>query len=132
MKHTKGHIVTYKLIMALSSGQKFASSSGDPTLEGDPTGLEVPESSTSSRFLLLLGETAEGGESRDSETSVSVSLSEEEAADLREITRSFARFVGNDGTLFDFSTLRKRGKRDGDLMVLWRKKSTRQKKSYAI
>jgi hypothetical protein len=42
--------------------------------------------------------------------------------------RSFARFVGNDGTLFDFSTLRKRGKRDGDLMVLWRKKSTRQKK----
>jgi hypothetical protein len=40
-------------------------------------GLEVPESSTSSLFILLLGETAEGGDRPDSEGSDSVSFSEE-------------------------------------------------------
>jgi hypothetical protein len=43
-------------------------------------GLEVPESSISSLFLLFLGETAEGGERTDSEASDS-DLSEE-AVDL--------------------------------------------------
>jgi hypothetical protein len=44
-------------------------------------GLEVPESSTSSLFLLFFGAAAEGGERADSEASDSVSLSKE-AADL--------------------------------------------------
>jgi hypothetical protein len=44
-------------------------------------GLEVPECSTSSLFLLFFGEAAEGGERADSEASDFVSSSDE-AADL--------------------------------------------------
>jgi hypothetical protein len=59
----------------------FPSFSGEVSWTGDFPALEVPESSSSSLFLLFFGEAAEGSEREDSAASVSTSFSEE-AADL--------------------------------------------------
>jgi hypothetical protein len=98
-------------------------------------GLEVPESSTSSRFLLLLGYAAEGGECWDSEASALVA--EDETADFREIAASLLwREVSrvSSVTMARSSTSPPSGRGGREKEFWWpckRKKYRHKRKSYA-